>query len=159
MAMKVRWFVLEGPVESEAKPLEELFSGAAVVVDGPFRELLEGVGPRYRLEDPAHFEVWNEYLDLEGRTTYLQPSLMMDDLNGHMACALLAYLAKDGKDVLRIPGGYEEINVVLGYKVVDGRKLMFYVEHELERGREEYHLHARPVGRLRAVTVRVLVRV
>jgi hypothetical protein len=57
----------------------------------------------------------------------------------------LSYLgSEEGFSVLDIPEGKEEVNLVLGYTVTaDGREIVLFVEHELEDGVEEIHLHAR----------------
>lgn len=58
--------------------------------------------------------------------------------------AVLKFLGGEGSDLLAIPEGAEEVNLVLAYVVIPGGKVVLYVEHELEPGKEEeIHLHAR----------------
>ncbi|MEK9182767.1 MAG: hypothetical protein AAB809_01670 [Patescibacteria group bacterium] len=66
----------------------------------------------------------------------------------NQVCALLAHLGGEGAEFLQIPEGQDEINVILGYAVIFGVRLVLFVEHELKEGGgvEEIHLHVRPLN-------------
>ena len=73
-------------------------------------------------------------------------------------CSLLAYLGSDeGFSLLKIPKGEDEVNLILGYTIVEGVPYVLYIEHEFENGVEEIHLHIRDLNRWRKDTPMVAI--
>lgn len=78
------------------------------------------------------------------------------ELEPSIACAILAHLSNEGRSLLDIAEGEEEVNLVIGCTEKQGVIFILYVEHENERGVDEIHLHAKPITKLGDDTMMVL---
>lgn len=79
--------------------------------------------------------------DLKIRATLPVANLAEKDENVALR-ALLFLDSRHGTKFLSVPEGDDEMDVVLGYT----EDKVLYLEHELEEGKEEYHLHLRPMN-------------
>ena len=139
--------VLEVPPQSGDVNLEGFFPGKVVVVDDLFRRFVnDTVGSRYStngfscgIMDPV------SGVNNDDRIVRLFGFNVIAD--GTKVCAMLAYLGGEGWYVLDIPPGEEEVNLILGYVAINIDHLVLFVEHEIEDGVEEIHLHARPLNK------------
>ena len=124
------------PAGSGRLESSELFPGKVVKVDESFFTSL-GSG-EYRLDQVRQFRV---YVQIPTNILDKFPVLRIPE-DRDAICAALAHLSQG--TILGVPEGEEEVNFILG---VAG-DLVLFVEHEVEGGKEEFHLHARPMSRL-----------
>lgn len=142
MFLKQQFFVplLEGL--GELNPLD-VFPGKVVKIDEPFRDLL-GNGEYTICADNVFCVYQTEAGESVDDVIFRSVSTIGVSLHREHICAFLVYLATDeGAKLLVIPEGQDEVNIILGYT----NDLVFFVEHEMEHGVEEFHLHARPRNR------------
>jgi len=133
------------PPSCGSTDFQEFFPGKTVEVDRIFRQLLED-DLQYACGS-LHFRMFDVQVDDPNSDDAMVATLgIQHDLDGDTACALLKYFGNEGWCHLAIPEGREEVNVVLGYAMVDGMVYVFYLEHELEHGVEEVHLHVRELN-------------
>ena len=124
--------------------LEEFFlkfPRERVKVDSKIREFVHSVASGNETNEPF---ICNVYRGQKG--------LKFSDLLGPMGQPLylnqiwgiLDYLGLIGEALLEIPPSEEEINIALGYVLIDGECKALILEHEKEDGKEEeIHLHLR----------------
>ena len=119
--------------------LEGVFRGRNLKIDPAFTSFIASgrdeapiaafSGVIHRPDDRSNYDIQDYY-----STKELVPNA---------ALQLLGYLDSVGANILEIPAGEDEINIILGY----ANGVCYYVEHEFEDGVDEIHLHARAVSR------------
>ncbi len=130
-------WTIAGPVN-----ISWMFAGheALVKVDERFKEFLKPLGSTYN-----HTRIDAKLYQTDGGTNESIKTIfgIDNDLDPNRLYAVVDHLSRAGFELLTIPEGEEEVNIIIGY--ADG--VVYYVEHEFEDGEREIHLHARPEGR------------
>ena len=73
-------------------------------------------------------------------------------------CAMLRFLGEpEHEDLIAIPNGESEVNIILGYPSIQCTKRVLYLRHELENGVGGIHLHVRDMNRWEDKTPKVLM--
>ena len=113
---------------------------ANIRVDQPVRMFLKSEGSGFALDETL-------ICDLDAGSEETNFSEILGDresLSVVQVCGILSYLgSKEGLSLLKIPEGWEEMNLLIGWIDIEkGRRFVLYVEHELEEGKEEeLHIH------------------
>ena len=137
--------------------LEGFFPGKKVVVDDLFRQMAM-VRPTFK-GSPRRYHVYSTWkrwphadtapptvTDIEIIARFkVEPWCHAHFDSGVLA--VLAYLGGEGWSLLDIPAGDDEVNLILDYVEIEGRGYVAFIEHEIEGGEEEIHLHVRPLNR------------
>lgn len=114
-----------------------------VKVDPKIREFVHSVASGNEMNKPF---TCNVYQDEKGKkfSDLLGPDPMNQLLYLNQIWGILDHLGLIGEDLLEIPPSEEEINIAIGYVLIDGECKVLILEHEKEDGKEEeIHLHLR----------------
>jgi len=110
------------------------FKKAKIKVDSGFKEFTKFTG----LSEPFTCNVSKAQENVKFSTLLGagQP------LDAEHLCWILWEVLFFGYSLLDIPKGEEEVNILLGRVVIDGKALILGIEHEIENGEEKIHFHA-----------------
>ncbi len=123
------------------------FQKARVRIDPIFATFMGGSDKHYSTMEEFSFVLYQTTMETNWNRTI--EMLYSRSLEGYQAVvfATLRYLGGFGSPFLYIPPGEEEVNLILGYTLIDKVKHVLYVEHGFEHEKEEIRLHARPASR------------
>lgn len=143
------------PAASGLKNPHTLFPGKKVKrPDHAFGTLLWQGGIDYKVEGDLQCRLFQS--EVEGNSDHhIMKSLnMLATLRSDNLALVLSYLGGPGSQLLHIPDGEDETNIIVGYAYIGGVCKVLYVEHE--HG-DEIHLHDKDLNRWGKKTPMVVV--
>ena len=129
---------------------DHLFKGVKKKTDDFFGRFVNSQGEKFS-DGPREYQLFQTGDDTRSDSAIISALNICNFVTPGELRATMEYLNTDeGKKLLAIPQGEEEVNFILGYAKDENEKPhVLFVEHELEHGEEEIHFHSRPLDRWR----------
>lgn len=145
------------PISRGSVNLPTFFPGKTLKVDSLFQEFLSmTVGVQY-VSPQFNAFLYQTRVGGNNDEVMMRTFNINGTLDGNSACAILKHLGGVGSPILEVHPGENERNIVLGYMLLRSSAYVLYVEHELEHGVDEVHLHAQSLNRWDRKTPMILV--